>query len=193
VIKVVIIFRRRPGMSVADFREHWRSRHAPIIARLPGLRRYVQNTPVDAAPPFDAVAESSFDDTQAMKDLARAPVYAEVLADEPRFIDRASLASLVTEERVLKDGPAGGAKRITFVKRDAQVPVDAFFQRWLEDGRQFAADPAVRRYAQCCCRRAIYDSGRTPAYDGADMAWLEPGAAAPAGAASLAVAERVVL
>ena len=195
MIKVVIFFKRLPGMPLEAFQEHWRTRHAALIVRLPGLRRYVQNYPIEDDPVFDAVAESSFDDTQAMKDLARTPAYAAVLADEPKFIDRASMGSIITEERVLKDGspPPGAVKRLAFVKRDGGTPVEDFFRRWREDGEQLARDAAVRRYAQCCCRRAIYDSGRTPAYDGVAMAWLERGAAAPPGVAGLAVTERVVL
>jgi uncharacterized protein (TIGR02118 family) len=178
LIKAVIFFRRRPGMSPEAFQEHWRTRHAPLIARLPGIRRYVQNAPLAAAyagtePPFDAIAESSFDDTQAMKALAHTPDYAAVLADEPNFIDAASMGSIITEERVIKDGPAAGAKKIRLVARRAQVPVDEFFGRFLEHGAQCAQAAQVRRYVQCHCRRSIYDSGRTPAFDGAAMSWYD--------------------
>lgn len=180
MIKIVIFFRRKPGMALAAFQEHWRTRHAELIVHLPGLRRYVQNYPLASsyagrAPDFDAIAESSFDDTQAMKDLARTPAYAAVLSDEPQFIDRASMGSIITEEHVLKDGaaPQGGVKRIAFVSRAADRPVDEFFRRWLEQGSELARDSAVRRHVQCHCRRAIYESGRTPAFDGAEMTWYE--------------------
>ena len=88
MVKMVICFKRKPGMDVAAFQSHWRTVHAGIIARLPGIRRYVQSHVLLASyrksePPFDAVAESSFDDTQAMKSLAASPEYAAVLADEP--------------------------------------------------------------------------------------------------------------
>ena len=177
MIKVVIFIRRRPGMAAAAFREHWRERHAPLIVKLPGIRRYVQNAPLDEAypagePPFDGVAESSFDDTQAMKALAKSPEYAAVLADEPNFIDRPNMGSIITEEQVLKDGSAKGIKRITFVSRPAQTPVDDFFRQWREQGERIAKNAAILRYAQCAVRRSIYDSGRTPAFDGAAMSWF---------------------
>ncbi len=204
MIKVVIFFKRLPGMPLEAFQEHWRTRHAALIVRLPGLRRYVQNYPLEDDPVFDAVAESSFDDTQAMKNLAPTPFYAEVLADEPKFIDRASMGSIITEERVIKDGPApaGGVKRIRFVARQAQVPVDEFFSRFLEHGARCAQAAQVRRYVQCHCRRAIYDSGRTPAFDGAAMSWYddlkalnatrEPELTVAARAPLMLVSERVV-
>ena len=177
-------------MSLAAFHEHWRMRHAPIIVRLPGIRRYVQNYPLGEAP-FDAIAESSFDDTQAMKTLARTPQYAEVLEDEPRFIDRPSMGSIITEEHVLKDGPASANKAMLFVKRKTDLPIDDFFRTLLEDGHRAAQAPGIVRYAQCHTRRSAYESGRTPAYDAVTMAWF---AAPPAGGAgAIAVNERVVL
>ena len=116
MVKMVICFKRKPGMDVAAFQSHWRTVHAGIIARLPGIRRYVQSHVLLASyrksePPFDAVAESSFDDTQAMKSLAASPEYAAVLADEPNFIDRSSLQSFVTDEHVITDLPAPASGR----------------------------------------------------------------------------------
>lgn len=190
VIKAVIFFRRRPGMALADFHEHWRVRHAAIIVRLPGIRRYVQNYPLGEAP-FDAIAESSFDDTQAMKTLARTPQYAEVLEDEPRFIDRPSMGSIITEEHVLKDGPASTHKVLSFIKRTGDAPIDDFFRGLLEDGQRAARANGIVRYAQCHTRRSAYDSGRTPAYDAVAMTWFASQPAEVAGA--IAVNERVVL
>jgi len=191
MIKAVIFFRRRPGMALAAFHEHWRVRHAAIIVRLPGIRRYVQNYPLGDAP-FDAIAESSFDDTQAMKTLARTPQYAEVLEDEPRFIDRPSMASLITEEHVLNDGTLTPAavKHLRFIRRDAAVPVEDFFRSLLEQGKREAA--GALRYVQCHVRRSAYESGRTPAYDAVTMAWLAPGAQR-SDRSSIPVTERVVL
>jgi len=181
------------------FREHWRAQHAALVVRLPGLRRYVQNYPLGDDPLFDAVAESSFDDTQAMKTLARTPEYVEVLADEPRFIDRESMGSIITEERVMKDGPApaSGVKRITFVRREAETPVEEFFRWFFREGDRRSRDAAVLRSVQCVCRRAIYESGRTPPWDGVEMCWYESPAAAGAapalsGSASLLASERPV-
>ena len=128
------------------------------------------------APAYDAVAESSFDDTQAMKTLAKSPEYAAVLADEPTFIDRATMGMIVTEEHVLKDGPvpADAVKGIALINRKSGTHIDEFFRDWREvHGARVAALPGVLRYVQCHTRRSAYDSGRTPAFDGAALAWLE--------------------
>ena len=201
MITSIIFLRRRPGLSRAAFHEHWRERHAPLVLRLPGLRRYVQNFPLDADAVFDGIAESSFDDAQAMKALAQSAGYAAVLADEPGFIDRAQMGAIVTEAQLLKEGaaPAGGVKRIAFVAKPAAVTVEEFFRRWAEDGARRAGERTLRRYAQCRVRASVYASGRKPAYDGASFAWYETAegarSAAPefGEAAALCASERVVL
>jgi uncharacterized protein (TIGR02118 family) len=181
MVKMVIFFKRRPGMSVEAFQDHWRTVHAGIIVRLPGIRRYVQNPVLPGSyrksePAYDAIAESSFDDTQAMKALVGTPEYAEVLADEPNFIDRRTMQSIITDEHVIKDlpAPANGIKSITLMTRKAGMPIDDFRAYWQNvHGPLCAAVPAVRRYVQNPTRRSIYDSGRTPAFDGAAMTWFD--------------------
>ena len=187
-------------MALAAFHAHWRSRHAELVVLLPGIRGYVQNFPFSPEAAYDAVAESSFDDTAAMKALASTPAYADVLADEPNFIDGASMGAVITEEHVLADGPAAGAKTIRLVSRRADMPVEDFFASFLAHGQAAAKAPGVLRYAQCHTRRSAYGSGRVPAYDGVEMIWCAKGAA-PAElrgfvdrqrSCSLAVIERVV-
>ena len=37
MVKMIIFFKRKPGMSVEDFQKHWRTTHAYIIVKLPGV------------------------------------------------------------------------------------------------------------------------------------------------------------
>jgi len=181
MVKIVIFFKRKSGMSVEDFQNHWRTTHADIIVRLPGIRRYVQSHVLASAyrksePVYDAVAESYFDDTKAMKALAKTPEYAAVLADEPNFIDRASMASIITDEYVIKDEPApdNAIKSIDFVNRKEGMSVEDFQNYWKDvHGPLCETAAAMRRYVQNHTRRSIYDSGRTPAFDGVAMAWFD--------------------
>ena len=181
MIKIVIFFKRKPGMSVEDFQKHWRTTHADIIVKLPGIRRYKQSHVIASAyrkgePVYDAVAESYFDSTQAMKELSKSPEYAAVLADEPNFIAAGSMNSVITDEYVVKDGPLpeGALKSIDFVNRKAGMSVDDFQRYWRETHGALALQAAaMRRYVQNHTRRAIYDSGKTPAYDGVAMAWFD--------------------
>ena len=181
MVKMVIFFKRKPGISVEDFQKYWRTTHADIIVRLPGIRRYIQSPVLASAyrkgePVCDAVAESYFDDTQAMKVLSKMPEYAKVLADEPNFIDGPSMASIITDEYVIKDAPApqNAVKSIDFVNRKAGMSVDDFQKYWRDvNGPLCTAAQAMRRYVQSHTRRSIYDSGRTPAYDGVAMTWFD--------------------
>lgn len=181
MVKIVIFFKRKPAMSVDDFQKHWRTTHADIIVRLPGIRRYIQSHVLASGyrkgePVYDGVAESYFDDTQAMKALAKMPEYAAVLADEPNFIDRASMGSIITDEYVIKDNPAPAraVKSIDFVKRKEGMSVDDFQKYWKDvHGPLCNAAPAMRRYVQNHTRRSIYASGRTPPFDGVAMTWFD--------------------
>lgn len=192
MIKVIYFFKRRPGMTVEDFQAHWRTTHAGIITALPGIRRYVQNHVLPASyrkgePAFDGIAESWFDDTATLKALARTPQYAAVLADEPKFIDGATMGSIITDEHVIKDGPApaGGIKTVDLVTHRPELTLDEFFKYWREThGTLGAAAPGIRRYVQSHTRRSIYAAGRTPPYDGAAMMWFDDMQALRAAAAT---------
>ena len=181
MVKIVIFFKRKPGMTVEAFQRHWRGSHARLVEKLPGLRRYVQNlmqaeTYAKGEPAFDAVAESSFDDTKAMKALVGTAEYLAVTADEANFIDAASLGSIITEEHLVKDdGAAGDAvKSISFVSRKPGMPVGDFFRHWIDvHGPICRAAPSLRRYAQNHTRLSAYESGRNPAYDGVAMSWFD--------------------
>ena len=41
LIKGLFLVKRKPGMSVADFQDYWRTRHAVLVPRTPHLIRYV--------------------------------------------------------------------------------------------------------------------------------------------------------
>jgi uncharacterized protein (TIGR02118 family) len=103
VIKSVVLFRCRPGMQIADFAHHWEHRHAPLVARLPGLRRYVQSQTLASAyakftPACDGVAELWFDDSRALREAAATPQYATTRADEHNFVIE-PLDFVITRER----------------------------------------------------------------------------------------------
>ncbi len=181
MVKLIAFFKRKPGISVEEFGRHWRTRHAELVVRQTGLRRYVQNHTLLSGytkkePDFDGVAEAWFDDTQAMRDLAPSPEYAAVRGDEANFIDPASMGVVLTDEVVIVDGPAPaqGVKQIAFLSKRPDVSVDHFQKHWKEiHGPIAAMIPGHRRYVQCHARRGIYEAGRTPAYDGIPMSWFD--------------------
>jgi len=180
VIKAVTVFKRRPGLSVEDFRLHWRTTHAEVVTKLPGLRRYVQNPAHDSGyargrePDFDGIAETWFDDTDAMRAVAASEQYAAVQADEPNFIEVAGMAMVLCDEVPIVDGPRAPLKFVAFVRRKPGMDVADFQQYWRTVHGPIAAEnPYIRRYVQHHVRPRAYETGRAPAYDGAAMTWFD--------------------
>jgi len=188
MLKLIAFFKRKPGVSVDDFRRHWRTRHAELVVKQRGMRRYVQNHVLPSSyrtrePAFDGVAEAWFDDLDAMRALAPSAEYAAVRADEANFIDAASMGVVLADELVVVDGaaPPGAVKSITCLRKRSDQSADEFQKYWREShGRLVARLPGQRRYVQCCARRGIYQAGRTPLFDGVALAWFDDEAALPA-------------
>jgi len=181
VIKLVAFFKRKAGLSVEEFQEHWRTRHADLVIRQKGLRRYLQNHTLhssyrDDEPVYDGVAEAWFDDTESLRKNGRSTEYRAVREDEANFIDPDSIESLLTNEVVIVDGaiPNPGVKMIAFLNKRLDVSFE-FFQRYWRDthGPIAARIPGNRRYVQCHVRPGIYKAGRTPAFDGIPICWFD--------------------
>ena len=181
MLKAVSFFKRKPGMPVEEFQAYWRGSHPAAVVRLPGLRRYVQShTRLSGyrkgEPIYDGIAELWFEDTKAMHALRGTKELAAVEADEAVFIDRSTMRMVLTEEHVIKDGPApaGGVKNVELVGRKPGLEVRDFQRYWLEVHGPLAAQiPMIRRYVQSHTRPSAYERGRTPAYDGVAITWFE--------------------
>jgi uncharacterized protein (TIGR02118 family) len=180
MVELIAYFKRRPGMSVAAFSEHWRTRHAELVAKLPGLRRYVQCHTLPSVyatrePVYDAVARVCFDGDDPLPALSQRPEYAAVRADEASFIDPASLGSILVEARVIVDAPppADGVVNVAFLTRLASVSVEDFQAHWHDRHGPIAGSiPGIRRYVQCHARGSI-DGVNAPAWDGIALAWFD--------------------
>ena len=132
MIKLVCFFRRKPGMSVADFHAHWLESHGPLIANTPELAqhlvRYEQNhrLPSDYerdsnGPGFDGATVQWLESIESFYGFVREPKYAELIApDEATFLDRESITLLFTEDDDVKiEGRLGdaGVKLLALLKR----------------------------------------------------------------------------
>jgi len=181
MINAISLLKRKPGLSVEAFQEHWRTGHAKLIALLPGVRRYVQSHPLpemyeDGKPEYDGIAELWANDSQAFRDIGASDAYVAVQADEEKFLDRNAIALVLTDERVIKDGPvaADGVKRIQLFKRKRDMPVEEFQSHWRgEYGSDVSSLPSLDRYVQYHARLGAYARAREPAYDGFDITWFQ--------------------
>ncbi len=193
MVKVITSIKRKPGMSVEEFQGYWRTRHPEAVTRLPGIRRYVQSHTLLSAyehgdPTYDGIAEVWADDTAALRAMTQSPAHPALQADEARFIDRASMGVIITEDHVVKEGttaaPETAVKSVDFLVRKTDLPVEEFQRHWLMvHGPIAAAIPALRRYVQSHTRRSAYEAGRAPAYDGAAITWYDSAEAFRAAAA----------
>jgi hypothetical protein len=102
--KIVMLMKRKPGISVAQFRDYYESNHAPMAARYSqGVARYVRRylNPLDhpeTGPcdelPYDVITEIWFDDEavfRSMLDYITTAIMPDaVIEDEKNLFDRAS-------------------------------------------------------------------------------------------------------
>lgn len=109
MIKLLIGFKRRQGMSIDEFRTHCRDVHPPLLFAIPEakmIRRFVVSCPLpattEAEPTFDAVVEAWFDDLKGLDALTQSENFrGRVDPDHANFIDFSSAVRLVTEDLVV--------------------------------------------------------------------------------------------
>lgn len=179
MIKVVEIINRRTGLDVEAFQEHWLNRHGPIVARLPGLRRYVQShTRLGGYRrghvAYDGIAELWFDDKDALAAIAATPEFTASKEDEPNFIDTDTLVELVVDDHIIKDGPvpAGGIKNVEFVHLSPTLGPEEAHRYWRDVHGPIAASiPTMSRYVQSHTRMGAYSRPEPPPFDGVAITW----------------------
>src|SRR3990172_9613219 len=104
------------------------------------------------------------------------PAYAAVQADEAKFIERATMGLIITEEHVIKDGPvpAAGVKNVEFLTHRPDLTIEAFQRYWREvHGPLAARIGVIRRYVQSHTRRSAYEGGRAPRSGAAALPWVD--------------------
>lgn len=116
MVKLFAVLRRRPDLSVEEFRAHWRERHGPLIAGTPALARHivryeqhVRHRPdaISGTDDVDGVAEQWFRSIDDFVAFISEPAYAEHVApDERRFLDVDRLEFVICDDpHVVIDGP----------------------------------------------------------------------------------------
>lgn len=106
LVKGVWQLKRKPGMSLDEFRKYWIEVHGPIVTKLPGLTRYVQSHLIDEAylyaePRHDGVAQVWFESVDAMRAAFASPAGAAGLGDGEKFIDAATTRTFVANEHIV--------------------------------------------------------------------------------------------
>ncbi len=104
LVKMFVLFKRKPGMSVEEFRTYSLDEYAPHVLQLPGLRRYVQCHARDGMyavgePLLDGAAMLWFDDVAAVERAAFSEAERTIITPcAMNFADPKYLHRLVTRE-----------------------------------------------------------------------------------------------
>jgi hypothetical protein len=124
MLKLVILFKRKPGMDAESFREYYETRHAPLAERLTGrfLTDYRRSYPVQryghaelysetgstketsAAPTeeFDVITELWFANREKLDafftEMAKPEIQRIGFEDESAFLDRSSMRVMLCDE-----------------------------------------------------------------------------------------------
>jgi uncharacterized protein (TIGR02118 family) len=115
MVKAIFISAKLPGLTLVELFRRWRHVHGPLVARVPGVRRYVQNHAVPAAyrgglQTHDGWAEIWFDDLAALRAATQTPEWREAARDGATLFAE-PLGVGVARERIQKDPRGGWAPR----------------------------------------------------------------------------------
>lgn len=95
--KLLLFLKRKPGLSLEEFRSHYEERHVPLAMKyMTGaeryVRRYLEPTPGMPEMDFDVITELWFKDSATvdiiLETLTKDAMPADVIADEHNFMDR---------------------------------------------------------------------------------------------------------
>ena len=114
-MKVIAMYKRKPGLSAEQFRQHYETSHAPMSMRLfPFMtdyrRNYIRPHPGQQGPgapaanglDFDVITEMTFesrsDYERMLQQMTNPAVRKEVEQDEIQFMDRSAAVYLIVDE-----------------------------------------------------------------------------------------------
>jgi uncharacterized protein (TIGR02118 family) len=109
-IKLIAGVKRKKGLTLEEFREYWRDKHAPlaltVLPKAPNVQRYVHNYALAmeglGEPAFDGIGEICFDDLDAFMKSTEwfLGEGGQVLRDdEENFVDHATRVAVIVKER----------------------------------------------------------------------------------------------
>ncbi len=112
MFKVMVMIKRKRGMSMQDFIQYYETKHAPLGAsKVPNLKRYVRHFirpfgneiyGADNEPPYDVLTEIWFDDEsdfkRGMAYLSDPETAAIIGADEEKLFERSSIRFMIMED-----------------------------------------------------------------------------------------------
>jgi uncharacterized protein (TIGR02118 family) len=110
MIKVVMIVKKKEGISREEFYQYWKDVHGPLVAKhIPFMRKYVQNHLVEV-PGYeyegDGIIETWYDDVDSFlksMDFNKTEAARPLGADWAKIADMSPPTMWIVEEHVIKD------------------------------------------------------------------------------------------
>lgn len=107
MIKRLTMWHARSGVPHEEALQHWRTEHAELVRKVPGLRRYVQDhcihSPEGGAIPYTGLGEVWFDSFEAAASATATAEWAAVIADAGKFMDLERIvAAWATEYEIVQ-------------------------------------------------------------------------------------------
>jgi uncharacterized protein (TIGR02118 family) len=156
MVKAIFIASKLPGLTLDEFFDRWLHHHGALAARVPGVRRYVQNHALPEAyagrrQTHDGWSELWFDDLAALHEAARTGEWQAVREDGATLFAQ-PIGVGIARERIQKD--------LDWTYNDWGVPAlreDDVRERLADDGySELASDPdAPRKIKTAASRQAL--------------------------------------
>jgi uncharacterized protein (TIGR02118 family) len=107
--KIILGFKRRPGMTLEEFKNYRRDVHAPLLFAIPEAEKivrfvvnYAVSIPGEPDPTYDAVAEAWFKSSEDLNELYTCENFkTKVDPDHINFIDLSSVSRVIVDELVV--------------------------------------------------------------------------------------------
>ena len=148
----IVAMKRRPDLSVDDFRRHWRMVHGPLMARVPGVH-YQQNHVIDTRQTtnhargsieVDGFAQWGFAPDDAMREATGHPGLVAAGKDLPNFVG--ALTRMTCEVRSVVPEPTTGTavKRMSVLQARPGMTEERFRRYWVDEhATMIAAYPGL--------------------------------------------------
>jgi uncharacterized protein (TIGR02118 family) len=102
MVKLVFFLHKRPDLTEEVFRRYWSYTHGTLVAKVPGLCKYVIGHQIPVELPFsplcDGLAELWFDSVDSMQNALLSPEGQAATADAANCFDVARTSMIVVEE-----------------------------------------------------------------------------------------------
>jgi uncharacterized protein (TIGR02118 family) len=119
MVKLIGLLKKKPGLTRQEFIDYYENHHAPLAVRITPMghdyrRNYtkmarVNGQEVDMAGEYDVVSEVWFRDQRSYEAFSAAmkhpEIFAQIKADEERFLDRSATKILIVEEHCTVSNP----------------------------------------------------------------------------------------